>query len=237
MTSDGKRTPDVAAVRSARSVSVEDYVKVIYTHSEWQPTPITGTILAAKLGLSKSSVTEMVQKLDRLGLVEHAPYGAVSLTGSGVRLALEMVRRHRLLETYLVEALDYSWDEVHAEAEVLEHVISPLLLERIDERLGRPRRDPHGDPIPDADGVLPTRSATVVTELPAGAAGRVSRISDTDPALLTELAADGVGLDTRLEVSGDPSGGGAVAVLVSSTGMVLELTSLAAASIWVTIEE
>ncbi len=220
--------------RAPRSISVEDYVKVIYTHTEWQSSPITVSILAARLGLSKSSVTEMVQKLDRLGLVVHAPYGAVTLTSQGARLALEMVRRHRLLETYLVDALGYSWDEVHAEAEVLEHVVSPLMLERIDSTLGHPRRDPHGDPIPDANGILQHPSALVLKDVTSGSDGLVSRISDADPGLLSALTAVGIQLDTPLRIGDTNPEDGAVAVTLSATGEQLRLSAQAAGSIWLT---
>ena len=216
---------------AARSVSIEDYVKVIYTHTEWQPVPITGSILATRLALSPSSVTEMVQKLRRLGLVDHAPYGAISLTEPGRTLAVEMVRRHRLLETYLVEALGYSWDEVHDEAEVLEHVISPLLLERIDLKLGRPRRDPHGDPIPDADGVVHRRVTTVLDNAAVGSTGRVSRISDADPDLLIRLADQGLTLDREVTVTARGPGG-TTTIRRCADGVEIELAEGAGGAIW-----
>src|SRR5690606_39560216 len=117
-----------------------------------QDAPITPSQLAAKLGIAPSSVTEMVKKLAASGLVSHVPYGAVRLTDAGQARALQMVRRHRLIETWLVQEFDYAWDEVHDEAEVLEHTISDRILEGIDTRLGRPRFDPHGDAIRDAAG-------------------------------------------------------------------------------------
>lgn len=217
---------------TVRSISIEDHIKVIYTHTEWQSSPITGSVLAARLGLSPSSVTEMVQKLVRLGFVVHAPYGAVTLTPAGTTLALEMVRRHRLLETYLVHSLGYSWDEVHAEAEALEHVISPLLLTRIDAQLGRPRRDPHGDPIPDEHGVVLRPEVVMLSEAPAGTVGRVARISDVDSHLLVELAELGVGLDVELEVAAGSADG--FPVVVRATGKQLTLSTQASRSIWLT---
>src|SRR5690606_12647200 len=134
--------------RSASS-TIEDYLKTIYSHTEWQDVPITGSQLAARLGVVPSTVTEMVKKLASLGLVTHAPYGAITLTDAGRTEALRMVRRHRLVETWLVEGFGYSWDEVHDEAEVLEHALSDRLLDALDVLLGRPRRDPHGAPIAD----------------------------------------------------------------------------------------
>jgi len=172
---------------------MEDYVKVIYAHTEWQSQPITTNALAARLGLAASSVTEMVKKLTAQGLAHHEPYGAIELTERGRTLALTMVRRHRLIETWLVERFGYRWDEVHDEAEVLEHAMSDRLLDAIDEELGRPARDPHGDPIPAADGTLVLPEAVVLAEAASG--GRVVRISDRDPLLLRHLAAEGIVLD------------------------------------------
>lgn len=173
--------------------AMEDYVKVIYAHTEWQSQPITTNALAARLGLAASSVTEMVKKLTAQGLAHHEPYGAIELTERGRTLALTMVRRHRLIETWLVERFGYRWDEVHDEAEVLEHAMSDRLLDAIDEELGRPARDPHGDPIPAADGTLMLPEAVVLAEAASG--GRVVRISDRDPLLLRHLAAEGIVLD------------------------------------------
>ena len=172
---------------------MEDYVKVIYAHTEWQPDPITSGTLAARLGLAASSVTEMIKKLVAQGLVRHEPYGAIELTRDGTALALRQVRRHRLIETWLVQRMGYSWDEVHDEAEVLEHSMSERLLEAIDEQLGRPARDPHGDPIPAADGAIDRPDA--VTLAVASGGGRIVRISDRDPVLLRHLEAEGLVVD------------------------------------------
>lgn len=171
---------------------------MIYGHTEWQPEPITPSQLAARLGLAPSSVTEMVKKLVAAGHVAHAPYGAVKLTPTGREEALRMVRRHRLVETWLVSRYRYGWDEVHDEAEVLEHALSDRLLDEIDEQLGHPSRDPHGDPIPSRDGTIERPDAVVLSSLPAGSRGRVARISDRDPNVLRELSAAGVGLDSEL---------------------------------------
>lgn len=185
---------------------VEDYVKTIYAHTEWQPDPITPGVLAARLGLAASSVTEMVNKLVSLGLVVHERYGAIELTPDGTALALTIVRRHRLIETWLVQEIGYAWDEVHDEAEVLEHTMSDRLLNALDGRLGYPERDPHGDPIPSADGRV-RRPAAVLLAASASASasasgGRVVRISDRDSALLRRLEAAGVVLDAMVVVTG-----------------------------------
>ena len=209
----------------------EDYVKVIYSHTEWQPEPITISVLAARLGLAASSVTEMVKKLAVAGLVMHVPYGAVTLTDDGRVLALRMLRRHRLIETWLVESFGYGWDEVHPEAEVLEHALSDRLLEAISEKLGHPLRDPHGDPIPASDGTVTQSPAVLLRDAPDGFSGTVARISDRNPALLQHLEAEGVLLDTPLAVVERKPFGGALAVRVGDT--VLDLGDEAAAAIWV----
>lgn len=174
------------------SPAADDYLKTVYAHTEWQDAPITPSVLAAKLGIAPSSVTEMVKKLAAAGLVSHVPYGAVRLTGAGTQRALAMVRRHRLIETWLVQEFGYGWDEVHDEAEVLEHTISDRLLEGIDARLGRPRFDPHGDAIPDAAGVVEREPFILLADAPVGHVGRVLRVDDRDPELLRALEAAGV---------------------------------------------
>ena len=217
---------------AAYPIAVEDYVKVIYAHTEWQPEPITTSVLAGRLGLAASSVTEMVKKLGAQGLVDHVPYGAVSLTTDGTALALRMLRRHRLIETWLVRSFDYAWDEVHDEAEVLEHALSDRLLDKIDDGLGRPTRDPHGDPIPSRDGVVDQPSAVLLRHASAGETAFVARISDRDPLLLRHLEAEGFTIDCPLTVaSTDPF----VVVLADREG-TLELSPDALDSIWVSRE-
>jgi DtxR family transcriptional regulator, Mn-dependent transcriptional regulator len=208
----------------AHPTAVEDYVKVIYAHTEWQSEPISTSLLAARLGLAASSVTEMVKKLVAQGLVDHERYGAVTLTAEGAALALRMLRRHRLIETWLVESHGYRWDEVHDEAEVLEHAFSDRLLAAIDEQLGHPTRDPHGDPIPSPSGIVAHPRALLLSEAPVGATGAVVRVRDRDPQLLRDLAATGITLDQVLTVV---EGG------VRVQGAELGLGPAAAASIWI----
>lgn len=181
---------------------VDDYLKVIYQHTEWQDERITPSQLAQQLGLAPSSVTEMVQKLAAGGWVGHRPYGPVTLTEAGELRAAAIVRRHRLVETWLVREYGYTWDEVHDEAEVLEHALSDRLLDRIDERLGRPRFDPHGDAIPDAAGRTERVPFVLLGEAPAGHAGRILRVSDHDPELLRELERLGVEVGRETHVAG-----------------------------------
>lgn len=217
------------------SSSVEDYVKVIYAFTEWQDKPITSSQLAVRLGVANSSVSEMVRKLRDQGLVDHRPYSAIRLTAEGLRLALAMTRRHRLLETYLVRELGYSWDEVHDEAELLEHAVSDTFIERLDERLGHPVRDPHGDPIPDSRGAVEAPPARRMLELDAGHSGRIARISDENPDLLRYLSAEDIGLDAAVEVLGRKPFGGPLVVRVGSgpSARALDLGDEIAAALWV----
>jgi DtxR family Mn-dependent transcriptional regulator len=220
---------------SAPSSSIEDYVKVIYGFTEWQDKPITSSQLAQRLGVANSSVSEMVRKLKDQGLVDHKTYSAISLTPAGNRLALSMVRRHRLIETYLVQELGYSWDEVHDEAELLEHAVSDTFIERMAAKLGDPRRDPHGDPIPTADGAVLMPEAHLLGELDPGHTGRITRISDENPDLLRYLAAEKIDLDAAVEVMGRKPFGGALVVRINNAGRTrdYDLADEITAALWV----
>ena len=217
---------------TSSSVAVYDYLKVIYSHTEWKPEPITPSQLATRLGLAPSSVTEMVKKLFASGLVHHQPYGAITLTVAGERRALAMLRRHRLIETWLVRVFDYGWDEVHDEAEVLEHALSDRLLDAIDAQLGRPSRDPHGDVIPAADGTLRRPSAVRLDEATAGVSGTIVRISDRDPDVLRIVDQLGLALDEPVTVADRESEGAGVAVRRPLGGTVVVAPAVAAA-LWV----
>lgn len=206
------------------SPAIDDYLKTIYHHTEWQDARITPSQLATVLGLAPSSVTEMVKKLAAQGLVTHRPYGPVSLTPEGERRAAAVIRRHRLIETWLVREYGYSWDEVHDEAEVLEHALSDRLLEGIDERLGRPRFDPHGDAIPDAAGIVRREPFVLLGDAAPGHIGRVLRVSDRDPALLRALVE--VGVDVGVELSID------AACRAVREGRIVELPAGAADAVW-----
>jgi DtxR family Mn-dependent transcriptional regulator len=220
---------------SAPSSSIEDYVKVIYSFTEWQDKPITSSQLAQRLGVANSSVSEMVRKLKDQGLVDHQPYSAITLTADGVRLALSMVRRHRLIETYLVQQLGYSWDEVHDEAELLEHAVSDTFIERMAAKLGNPERDPHGDPIPRADGSVLMPHAHLMSELDQGHTGRITRISDENPDLLRYLSAEEIGLDAEVEVMGRKPFGGALVVRIRQAGRMhdYDLADEVTSALWV----
>lgn len=214
----------------ATSPVIEDYLKTVYAHTEWQPHPITPKALADRLGIAPSSVTEMVKKMAAHGLVTHAPYKAIQLTDAGRVGALAVIRRHRLIETWLAEEMGYTWDKVHEEAEVLEHAISDRLLEAIDARLGRPVRDPHGDAIPAADGTLATEPAIRLDEVPTGHEVRVIRISDRDPAVLRALYRVGVGPSSELRVTAATGDG---SVVVTLAGRPHALPHAVVTAIWV----
>src|ERR1039458_5590026 len=170
------------------SASVQDYAKAVYALEARGGSAVLTNDLAERLGVSPSSVSRMVRKLRELGIVEHEPYHGVRLTDEGRRVALEVLRHHRLLELFLAQELGMSWDRVHAEAEVLEHVLSEELEQLIAARLGDPAVDPHGDPIPTPDFEIDERPTSSLDELAVGAAGRFVRVSDSDPEMLRYLA-------------------------------------------------
>jgi DtxR family transcriptional regulator, Mn-dependent transcriptional regulator len=169
------------------SVAIQDYLKEIYK-IQASGERATTTAIARRMGVAPSSVTSMLKKLAALGLVEHAPYRGVELSEAGSKIALEVIRHHRLLEQYLAETLGLGIDAVHAEADRLEHVISEELEARIDEQLGYPTHDPHGDPIPDAGLNLDRTSLRSLEALAPGEQATVRRIPDGDAELLRYLA-------------------------------------------------
>jgi DtxR family Mn-dependent transcriptional regulator len=194
------------------SASTQNYVKAVWGLSEWSEEPVTPSLIAQRTGLKLSSASDAVRRLTEQGLLAHAPYGSVQLTEAGRAHALSMVRRHRLIETFLVETLGYRWDQVHDEAETLEHAVSDFMVERIDELLGRPARDPHGDPIPTADGTVSRPDARRLTEVGAQERVVVERISDADPALLQFFEGHGIGVGAVLAVEDGPPFSDALAV-------------------------
>jgi DtxR family transcriptional regulator, Mn-dependent transcriptional regulator len=183
-----------------RSSAVEDYCKAIFTLQSRAERPVSTNALAERLGITPGSVSAMLRKLGELGLIAHVPYRGVRLTTEGRLVALEVIRHHRLLELFLAETLDMPWDRVHAEAEVLEHVISEELEELIAAKLGHPTLDPHGDPIPSAELELDERETQSLEGLCAGDRGTFVRVSDADPEMLRYLAERGISPGDRLEV-------------------------------------
>jgi DtxR family transcriptional regulator, Mn-dependent transcriptional regulator len=185
------------------SSAVQDYAKAIYaleTGGTGGPGSVTTNALAQRMGVSPASASSMVKRLDQLGLVRHIPYKGVQLTPDGVKVALEVLRHHRLLELYLAETLGLPWDRVHDEAEVLEHVLSDELEELIAAKLGNPTHDPHGDPIPTPDGEIDEPATASLASLDAGGAGQFVRISDTEPEMLRYLHARGIAPGDDFEV-------------------------------------
>ena len=198
--------------------AMEDYLKALFELSGHGAAEVKARDLAQSLGVAPASVTGMLSKLAHLGLVRYQKYRGATLSEAGRALALEILRHHRLLETYLAQALGYPWHEVHDEAERLEHVISEAFEERVDALLGNPTHDPHGDPIPQPDGTLPETPGVPLTELAVGSSATITRITEQSPATLAFLAEVGLIPGARLEllerepeedtlsVHGDPPG-------------------------------
>lgn len=166
--------------------SLEDSLKVIYQLAG-ERDPVTTADVAAVLNISQSSATELFRRLAEQELVSYTPYRGASLTGTGRSAALAVVRRHRLIETFLVDTLGYGWDEVHADADTLEHALSPRLEARLAAHLGHPATDPHGDPIPTAEGAMPPDATIPLTELALETPARLTRVGDQAPELLAYL--------------------------------------------------
>ncbi len=190
----------MAAKDQVRTPAVEDYSKAIFSLESRGDEPVSTNALAERLGITPGSVSAMLRRLDELGLITHVPYRGVRLTEDGRRIALEVIRHHRLLESYLAEALGMPWDRVHAEAEVLEHVLSDDLEELIAAKLGHPKVDPHGDPIPTADLELDEPATDRMENLGPGDKGVFVRVSDSDPEMLRYLAERGIAPGDRFAV-------------------------------------
>jgi DtxR family Mn-dependent transcriptional regulator len=204
------------------SSAVQDYAKAIYAlQTRGGGEPVATNDLAARLGVTPASASSMVRKLAELGLADLEPYRGVRLTAEGERVALEVLRHHRLLELYLAEHLGVPWDRVHEEAEALEHVISEDLEARIAAKLGNPTRDPHGDPIPSVDLAIDEEATTSLEALEPGARGRFVRVSDSDPAMLRYLDERGIAIGDELEVVECQPFGGPLTVVIGGTRQVL----------------
>lgn len=194
------------------SAQAENYLKEIWNAKEWTDQPVTTGALAGRLGLAASSVSEGIRKLADAGLVAHARYGAIELTDAGTAAALTMVRKHRIIETFLRDYLGYGWDEIHDEAEILEHAVSDRFIERLATLLGAPTRDPHGDPIPHEDGTIPELPAIPLSDAEPGGDVAVVQVSDQDSELLRHLDRLGIGLDAVLTVRARSASIGTVTV-------------------------
>ncbi len=200
---------------------IEDYLKAIYTVQQEQGAVKT-VFLAEHLNVKPPTVTAMLKTLAELKLVAYEPYRGVELTPAGERIALEVVRHHRLIELYLVEALGFSWDEVHEEAEVLEHVISEKLEARIAAYLGHPTLDPHGDPIPLLDGSVPQTSTLCLADLPVKTKARLVRVRDQHAERLRYLADLGLVPGARVQVTHSAPFDGPISVRVADAVHALD---------------
>ena len=190
------------------SQQIEDYLKTIYLLQQRSDGNATTNAIAEALSVRPASVTGMVKKLAEMKLALHEPYQGVKLTKTGKKVALEVLRHHRLIELFLMEALDYSWDEVHEEADRLEHVISEDFEERVARRLGYPEVDPHGDPIPSKNGTIIAADQLSMLDLEIGQSATIARVSDNDAEMLRFAAELGLRPQTRIQlVDAEPYGG------------------------------
>ena len=205
------------------SHAVQDYAKAIYSLSRRGEKAVATSALAERLHVSPASASAMAKRLDDLGLVSHEPYRGVRLTAAGEKLALEVIRHHRLLELYLSEALGMPWDRVHDEAEVLEHAISGELSDLIAEKLGDPTHDPHGDPIPTRDGQIEESPTKALADAQAGDLVVLTRVSDSDPEMLRYVGERGIEPGTRIQVVGREPFGGPLNVRVGERELPLGL--------------
>jgi DtxR family Mn-dependent transcriptional regulator len=210
------------ARRAKLTQAQEDYLKALYQLRQTERAVSTSE-LSERLSVSPASAAEMLGKLAALGLVKHDRYRGAALTDTGQAVALEMVRHHRLLEMYLSEALGYSWDEVHEEAERLEHVISERMEERIYDALGRPELDPHGDPIPSLEGTLDQPDYRTLLDVRAGETVTVRRVSDRDPDKLRALDDLGIALGARVEVRAESRYEGPIGLVVAGKRVALPI--------------
>lgn len=230
------------------SKMVEDYLKIIWKAQEWRDSSVSTNEIAATLGVTPSSVSANLKKLARDGLIDYEPYKRIGLTSAGWDVAIMVVRRHRVLETYLVERLGLGWDEVHAEAHSLEHAVSDFVIDRMDQVLGHPARDPHGDPIPRADGSIEhsveRSSATRLSDLESGAHAQVIRISDHEPAILKYLEERQITVGTHLFLDERSPAVGSLLIsrMMSRSAMPseqadrVEIAIVAADAVWVSID-
>jgi DtxR family Mn-dependent transcriptional regulator len=204
------------------SLTIENYVKAIYQLTNAQAgAPASTGGLATDLRVSPSSVTSMLKTLHESGLAEHRPYEGVRLTDKGTKLALRVLRRHRLIELFLVQTLHLTWDEVHEEAEHMEHAVSDLLVDRIDKYLGFPELDPHGDPIPRSDGSVAATQQTPLSECRSGSSMVLQRVLDQSPDFLRFLTEGKLEIGSQLNILRNEKSAGTVTVLASDREITL----------------
>ena len=207
------------------SLTIENYLKAIYQISADQENrPAATGQIAAALSVSPGTVTSMLKTLSDTGLAQYTPYEGVNLTDAGRNLALRILRRHRLIELFLVSTLGFTWDEVHDEAEDLEHAVSDLLVDRIDQLLGYPSTDPHGDPIPTADGKVKATDAQQLSGWPEGHRFRLERVLDQSPSFLRYLSEQGLALGSQGVVSQRLPEAGVVTIVVAGVDSTLAMS-------------
>jgi DtxR family Mn-dependent transcriptional regulator len=233
-----RTTPSRGAVTATGSEAVDDYLKAIFQLSGREERQVSSTEIAVHLSITPASVTNMLQKLaaQRPPLVQYEKHHGVKLAKAGRMRALEIIRHHRLLETFLHEVLHYPWDEVHQEAERLEHFISERFEERIAAKLGHPEFDPHGHAIPALDGSLPSHDLQPLSQLKPGQSARVFSVSDEDPEMLRYLAAQGIRPGVRLTLSEQLPFKGDYQVRIGPSGRPTPLSQSLADSIAVIVK-
>ncbi|MDX1628071.1 MAG: metal-dependent transcriptional regulator, partial [Fulvivirga sp.] len=183
------------------SFAEENYLKTIYHLAQESDGPVSTNAIADSLQTKAASVTDMIKRLSTKGVVSYQKYKGVRVSDEGRKAALHVIRKHRLWETFLVEKLKFNWDEVHEVAEQLEHIRSPLLIERLDEHLGYPKYDPHGDPIPDEDGEFKAKPRVALSECAIGKQGTVVAVNDDSPAFLQYLDKIGAYIGAKIQVT------------------------------------
>jgi DtxR family Mn-dependent transcriptional regulator len=220
---EGDTNGDAAPAQSLPTAAVEDYTKAIYSLTGWGPETASTNDLAARLGVKPGSVSAMIKKLDDAGLVERVPYHGVRLTADGTRVALGVLRRHRLLELFLAEVLDVPWERVHDEAEILEHALSEDLTELISSKLGDPSFDPHGDPIPGPDLKLSETATENLASMEVGQKATFVRVSDSNSQMLAYLSQCGISVGNKLEMVERQPFDGPVSIRIDGAVHVLGL--------------
>ena len=182
------------------TLSEEDYIKAIYHLGKGKNTTVSTNAIAKRMVTKPSSVTDMVRKLSDKGLINYKKYQGVSLTQAGTKTALNLVRKHRLWEVFLVDKLDFTWDEVHEVAEQLEHIKSEKLIDKLDQHLGFPEVDPHGDPIPSKSGEFKKSVKKLLKDLPVGSSGVCVGVKDSSPPFLKFLDKNNIALGDTIAV-------------------------------------
>jgi DtxR family transcriptional regulator, Mn-dependent transcriptional regulator len=217
--------------RAPLSPAVEDYLKTIYTLRAEGAEVVTTQALANRLSIAPPSATAMAKKLAQMGFVKHEPYRGIDLTETGLKIALEVVRHHRIIETYLTEVLGLPWDKVHDEAERLEHVLSEDVEAAMMEKLGHPTRDPHGSPIPSREGELPASNEYRLCEVKQGFEGAICRVEDENSAVLRHLNELGLGIGDAVFVTRAEAYEGVLHLRLEQREVVLGVSP--AAAVWV----